>query len=186
MWRQARRNPIVCRAGRQNGLSDSLKSPARVKKIDQQKAARPPCPLVLKSTQISHLVKVPNPPPTTFQLQRGRLADGYSEKRCNSREKRGFAGSSLAERLPKKEKAWRSLSFRIMTYVEVLACNRSDSGHHKFSSVRGACSWRGVRRHEKCCSDKRRRVHHARWPRQASGIEEPNGEEHSDPGQRHR
>src|SRR6266513_2366304 len=92
MWRQARRNPIVCGTGRQNGLSDSLKSPARVKKIDQQKAARPPCPLALKSTQISHLVKVSNPPPLTFQLQRGRLADGYSEIRCNSREKTDYAG----------------------------------------------------------------------------------------------
>jgi hypothetical protein len=38
-------------------------------------------------------------------------------------------GSSLPERLPKKEKAWRSLSFGTITYVEALVCNRSASGH---------------------------------------------------------
>jgi len=79
--------------------------------MDQQKAARPPRPLALKSTQISHLVKVPNPPPLKFQLQRGRLADGYSEIRCNSREKSGYVGEFCWKGLPKKEKAWRNLSF---------------------------------------------------------------------------
>src|SRR5207302_10522325 len=103
-WRQARRDPIICRAGRQNGLSGSLKSPARVKKIDQQKAARPPCPLALKSTQITHLVKVSNPTPLTFQLQRGRLADGYSEIRCNSREKTGYARGSFRGKPRQKKK----------------------------------------------------------------------------------
>src|SRR5438552_17284232 len=73
-------------------------------KIDQQKAARPPCPLVLKSTQISHLVKVSNPPPLTFQLQCGRLADGYSEIRCNSRKKTDYAGGFWWKARQKKKK----------------------------------------------------------------------------------
>jgi len=57
-----------------------------------------------QSTQIWHLVKVSNPPPLTFQLQRGRLADGYSEIRCNSREKTDYAGGFWWKARQKKKK----------------------------------------------------------------------------------
>jgi hypothetical protein len=50
------------------------------------------------------LVKVPNPPPLTFQLQRGRLADGYPEIRSNSRENGTTPSEFLRKARPKKKK----------------------------------------------------------------------------------
>ena len=46
----------------------------------------------------------------------------------------------LVGKLAKKRKSVAQSKLRTMTYVEVSARNRSDSGRHKFSSVRGADS----------------------------------------------
>jgi hypothetical protein len=69
-------------------------------------------------------------------------------------------GEFFVEIPAKKEKAWRSLSSQTITYVVALACNRSDPGHYKFSSVRGAYSQDNIQRYAKRCPDERR-VHHA-------------------------
>jgi hypothetical protein len=59
--------------------------------------------------------------------------------RCNSREN-GLRRGILVEKLAKKRKSMAQSKLRTTTYVEVLACNRSDSGRYKFNNVRGAGS----------------------------------------------
>jgi hypothetical protein len=49
-------------------------------------------------------------------------------------------GEILVESSPKKRKSVAQSKLRTTTYVEVSACNRSDSGRYKFSNVRGADS----------------------------------------------
>lgn len=85
------------------------------------------------------MVKISNPPPLTFQLQRGRLADGYSDA-MQFKGKGGLRWVILVEKLAKKRKSMAQSKLRTTTYVEDLACNRSDSGCYKFSNVRSAGS----------------------------------------------
>jgi hypothetical protein len=58
------------------------------------------------------------------------LGDCGTKARAQKKKKRG-AGVAQSK-LP------------TITYVEVLACNRSDSGRYKFSNVRGADNQRSV------------------------------------------
>jgi len=54
--------------------------------------------------------------------------------------KREAALGSFGGNASKKRKIVAQSKLRTITYVEVSACNRSDSGRYKFSSVRGADS----------------------------------------------
>jgi hypothetical protein len=52
--------------------------------------------------------------------------------------KRRITLGDFGGKLAKKRKSVAQSKLRTMTYVEVSACNRSDSGRDKFSNVRGA------------------------------------------------
>jgi F420-0:gamma-glutamyl ligase-like protein len=54
--------------------------------------------------------------------------------------KRRISWGILVGKLAKKRKSVAQSKLRTMTYVEVSARNRSDSGRYKFSNVRGADS----------------------------------------------
>ena len=89
------------------------------------------------------LSKVPNRPPLTFQLHVADLPM-VTQRYDVIQGKRGDAGRVLMERPAKKRKSVAQSKLRTTTYVEVPACNRSDSGRYKFSNVRGAESQRNV------------------------------------------
>jgi hypothetical protein len=58
--------------------------------------------------------------------------------------KRGVTLGSLVGRLAKKRKSVAQSKLQTITYVEVSACNRSDSGRYKFGSVPSADSERNI------------------------------------------
>jgi len=59
-------------------------------------------------------------------------------------KRRVTLGEVFAESLAKKRKSVAQSKLRTITYVEILACNRSDSRRYKFRNVRGADNQRNV------------------------------------------